>query len=219
MRNLIIFGDTSFAERLYQIIFLEGKDKVIAFTQEKEFLSKNTIRGLPVIPFENLVNYTKESFEIIIAVGYSKLNKLREKIFYLCKEKGFKVATYISLHAIVYSSDISLGCFISPGVIIGPGCSIGFGNFFECSVVLSHDNIIGNFNFFSTNTVLGGFSSILNYCFLGLHSTIKDNINISSSTLLGASTNVLKSIECENCIYVGNPAKILLNKNASDIFM
>ena len=40
MRNLIIFGDTSFAERLYQIIFLEGKDKVIAFTQEKEFYQK-----------------------------------------------------------------------------------------------------------------------------------------------------------------------------------
>lgn len=43
MRNLIIFGDTPFAERLFKYIKFEGKDKVIAFTQEKNFISKKEL--------------------------------------------------------------------------------------------------------------------------------------------------------------------------------
>ena len=38
MRNLIIFGDTPFAERLFKYISIEAKDKIIAFTQEKSFV-------------------------------------------------------------------------------------------------------------------------------------------------------------------------------------
>ena len=64
MRNLIIFGDTPFAERVFKYINFEGKDKVIAFTQEKNFISKKELQGLPVIPFEEL-DSVEESLEIM----------------------------------------------------------------------------------------------------------------------------------------------------------
>ena len=54
MRNLVIFGDTHFSERLYKYIEIEKKDHVIAFTQEKEFITRNDLLGVPVIPFEKL---------------------------------------------------------------------------------------------------------------------------------------------------------------------
>lgn len=54
MRNLIIFGDTSFAERLSLYIEAEKIDKVIGFTQERQFISRKEINGLPIIPFEDL---------------------------------------------------------------------------------------------------------------------------------------------------------------------
>ena len=44
MRNLIIFGDTPFAERLFKYISIEAKDKIIAFTQEKSFVSRKEIQ-------------------------------------------------------------------------------------------------------------------------------------------------------------------------------
>lgn len=56
MRNLIIFGDTSFAERLSLYIEAEKIDKVIGFTQERQFISRKEINGLPIIPFEDLDN-------------------------------------------------------------------------------------------------------------------------------------------------------------------
>ena len=193
MRNLIIFGDTTFAERLFKYISFEGRDKVIAFTQEQNFISKRELQGLPVIPFEELETLNLD-FEIVIGIGYTQMNQLKKKVYDLCKSKGYKVATYISTNAIVYTNDIQEGCFLAPGAVVGPGCKLGKANYLGSSVVLSHDNEIGDFNFISTNAVFGGFSKVKDNCFFGLHCTIKDGIDIASNNLFGSAANVLMSI-------------------------
>ena len=103
MRNLIIFGDTPFAERLFKYISIEAKDKVIAFTQEKSFVSRKEIQGVPVVPFEELDEHFNEEFEIIIGIGYTQMNQLKKRIYNMCKERKYKIETYISTNAIVYS--------------------------------------------------------------------------------------------------------------------
>lgn len=193
MRNLIIFGDTTFAERLFKYISFEGRDKVIAFTQEQNFISKRELQGLPVIPFEELETLNLD-FEIVIGIGYTQMNQLKKKVYDLCKSKGYKVATYISTNAIVYTNDIQEGCFLAPGAVVGPGCKLGKANFLGSSVVLSHDNEIGDFNYISTNAVFGGFSKVKDNCFFGLHCTIKDGIDIASNNLFGFAANILMSI-------------------------
>lgn len=60
MRNLIIFGDTPFAERLFKYISIEGKDKVVAFTQERNFISNSELQGLKVLPFEELDDFVSD---------------------------------------------------------------------------------------------------------------------------------------------------------------
>lgn len=193
MRNLIIFGDTTFAERLFKYISFEGRDKVVAFTQEWNFISKRELQGLPVIPFEDLGKLDID-FEIVIGIGYTQMSQLKKKVYDLCKSKGYKVATYISSNAIVYTDDIQEGCFLAPGAVVGPGCKLGKANFLASSVVLSHDNEIGDFNYISTNAVFGGFSKVKDNCFFGLHSTIKDGIDIASNNLFGSAANILKTV-------------------------
>lgn len=214
MRNLIIFGDTPFAERLYKYISIEGRDKVIAFTQEKEYISHQELQGLRVVPFETLRESFSDDFEIVVGIGYTKMNQLKKRLFEMCVANGYKVATYISTNALVYTDDVQAGCFIAPGAVVGPGCKLGYGNYLESSVVLSHDNELGNFNFLSTNAVFGGFSKVEDNCFFGLHSTIKDNVMISSNNLFGSSVNVLKSISYTGGVFVGNPARQLVEKES-----
>lgn len=193
MRNLVIFGDTPFAERLFKYIQLEGQDKVVAFTQEKSFVSKVELQGCPVIPFEELATLNTD-FEIVLGIGYSKMNQLKRKVYNLCVNSGYKVATYVSSKAVVYAEDIQDGCFIAPGAVVGPGCKLGYGNHLESAAVLTHDNELGDFNFLSTNAVLGGFARVKNNCFFGLNSTIRDSVAVASDTLVGSAANVLKSI-------------------------
>lgn len=214
MRNLVIFGDTQYAERLYKYILLENVDRVVAFTQERNFVSRNCIQNIPVLNFEELHDIMIEEFEIIIGIGYTKMNHLKAKILEKCKIFNYNIGSYISKNAMVYSEDIGVGTFIAPGAIIGPSCKIGIGNYLESAVVFSHDNIIGDYNYFSTNSVLGGFTQVKNNCFFGLHSTIRDGISIDDNNLIGSSANVLKSISCKGGVFVGNPAKQLLNKES-----
>ena len=120
MRNLIIFGDSQFSERISKYIIAE----LIAFTQQKKYMTRRQIDTYKVIPFEDLSSL-KEDFEIILGVGYSDKNTLRSKIYNLIKTTGYKVGTYTSTHAICYSNDIGEGTFICPGAVVGPGCRIG----------------------------------------------------------------------------------------------
>lgn len=214
MRNLIIFGDTPFAERLYKYITIEGKDKVIAFTQEKNFITQSELQGIPVLRFEDLKTLVDVEFEIILGIGYTKMNQLKEKLYSLCIVNDYIVATYISTNAFVYTDEIGAGSFVAPGTNVGPGCKLGIGNYLESAVVLSHDNNIGNFNFFSSNAVFGGFAKVGNNCFFGLHCTVKDNIVIADNNLIGSSANLLKSIHQNNGVYVGNPARALIEKDS-----
>ena len=69
MRNLVIFGDTQYAERLYKYIVLEGVDRVIAFTQEKNFVSRKSIQGIPVMNFGELHYIMKEECDGETAEG------------------------------------------------------------------------------------------------------------------------------------------------------
>lgn len=219
MRRFVILGASQFGERLCKIISMEGRDEVIAFAQEKEYISSNSLYGLPVFPLESLNDYAEE-FEIILGIGYSNMNKLRERLFDKCNSLNLKIGTYISTNSFVYSSVIGEGCFVSPGTVIGTDCIIGKGNFFESSVILSHDNKVGDFNFFSTNAVLGGFSQVKNNCFLGLHSTISHDITIGSYSLIGAAANVIESIGNDDAnngsVYVGNPAKAIIGRKSLD---
>ena len=213
MRNLVIYGDSAFAERLSSYIILEKRDKLIGYTNDDSFITRSAIKGLPVMPFSKLKDIVKEDFEIILGIGYTKMNNLRKKVYEECKEAGFVVGNYISSQAIIYSDKLDEGTIILPNVMIGPGTKIGKCNFFESSVSVSHDSTIGDFNFISTGVVIGGYSNIMNHCFIGLNSTIKNDIIIMDYSLIGAGSNVLHTTECGGVFY-GNPAKKIKNKKS-----
>lgn len=214
MKQYVIFGDSAFAERICNYIRSEHVHKVLCFTNEAGYMAKDRINDLEVVPFEQLSErYDKDSFELIICIGYAKMNRLREKIYNLCILEGYRVGTWISSTVISYSDDISEGCIIMPNVCIGPNCRIGKCNIFESSSCLSHDNKFGDFNFISSAVVFGGYTSICNNCFVGLNSTIKAGVIINDNSLIGSACNVIRNTD-ECGVYVGNPACKLEKKDS-----
>lgn len=212
MKNYIIFGDSPFAERLSKYILFEGVDNLLGFTQDDEFCSRYCILDLPVIPLSKLKERFDDGVEILLAVGYTQMNDLRERIYRMLKNKGFRIGSWVSVNAISYSNLIGEGSIILPNTMIGPGCEIGKCNFLESSVSISHDNNVGDFNFFSTSVVVGGMATIKNHCFFGLNSTIKSDIVMNDYTLLGSACNMLKD-SISMGAYVGNPARLLQKRS------
>lgn len=212
MKQFVIFGDSIFAERICKYIQHENVDTVLCYTNEQAFISRSQIGNLPVVPFENLsFIYGEQKFEILICIGYGNMNKLREKIYYLCKKHGYAIGSWISSAAMFYADMIDEGNIIMPGALIGPTTKIGKCNIIASCVCISHDIVIGNFNFISSSVAIGGFCNIANNCFIGINATIIDNIKIENFTLIGAAANIRKSTECSG-VYVGNPARKIVTK-------
>lgn len=214
MENIVIYGETAFAERIYSYIKFEKAMNVLSFTNAKAFKEKETIQGIPVIAFEELNERFKGiDFSILIAIGYVQMNNIRQKIYKECIYAGHRIATYISNTATLYSNDIEEGCIVMPNVYIGPGCTIGKCNIIASCTCLSHDNKVGEFNYISSNVIFGGHATVCNNSFIGLGCIIRDGIIINNYSLIGAASNVLKDT-INKGVYVGNPAHKLNDRSS-----
>lgn len=153
---------------------------------------------------------------ILLALGYNKMNKIREKKYRECKEKGYTIHSYISCNANVYTKDIGEGCIIMPGAYIGPFSTLGIGNVIRAGCVLSHHETIGNFNWIADGSIYGGHVQQGNNCFIGLGTTVRNGISIADSTFIGAHSYQNKNT-VHNGVYWGNPTKYNNQYTSSEI--
>lgn len=188
MKNIVIFGANDFG-RLLKFYMEEDSDerKVVAFTMNEKFIKDREYLGLPVVPFEQINKaYPPEENEILIAIGYSKMNEIRREIFDDCKEKGYTVASFVHSTCTIHSDSFGEGNILLEKCMIYPFVTIGKGNLLWDHVVISHDCSVGDFNTFSGNADLCGYVKIGNNCFLGKHCVVQERSVLADYTLVGA---------------------------------
>lgn len=162
-----------------------------------------------MIAFEDIKTlYPNEDIAVVIAIGYTEMNAIREKVYGDCRKQGFLICGYISPRANVYSSDIGEGTIVRTGAHIGVNVSLGDGCIVNQGVTLTHDIKAESFCFFGACSVFGGGITIGSHCFFGLNCTIKNHLKIADKTLIGAGSVLLHDTEPLG-VYVGNPARRL----------
>ena len=163
---------------------------------------------LPVVPFEDiLTSYPPDEYKFFVAMVYSKMNRLRTRLYKQAKNMGYCPASYISKDSFVWKNcDIGEHCFIFENNVIQPFVKIGNNVILWSGNHIGHHSKIGNNCFVSSHVVVSGVCEIKENCFLGVNSTLADTVTIEKDCLIGAGSVVLKNTECEQ-IYMGNPAK------------
>ena len=205
-KKVIIFGTSIFSQVVFQTIVQEDLAEVVAFTLNKNYIDKTEFEGIPVIPFEELdKKYDMSKHEIIIALGYKRMNDIRKDIYLKCKELGYSIYTLISRNALVYTNNIAEGSIILPLAFVGPYVSIG-----ECvilwnNVSICHHSKIGAFTHIAGGTTVGGETNIGSNCFIGMNCTFKNGIEIGDRTFVGANSYMNQNTE-GGFGFVGNPA-------------
>lgn len=208
--KVIIYGDSDFAEQVYYQLESDGRYQVVAFTVDEARLDKTSFKGLPVIEFQKLKeHYSLEDVALFPAIGYSKLNKIRELVMSEIKQSGFQLFTYISKNAVI-SSQVSIGegVYICEFVSIGANAKIGQSVLILPNSSIAHNVVISDYSYVSQSTTIGGNVTVKSYSFLGLGCTIKNSITIEEYNIIGSAANVIKSTT-PNGVYIGNPAKRL----------
>lgn len=208
MRNLIIFGIGEQAEMAYYYFKNDTSYNIIGFTVDKEYKSKDTLFDLPIIEFENIENtYSVNEFEMFIAIGYNKINKLRTEKYLACKEKGYKIASYISSKASIFTDKIGENCFILEDNTIQPFVSIGDNVTLWSGNHIGHHSIVENNCFVTSHVVISGGCNIGENTFIGVNATLRDHIKIGRSNVIGAGALILGDTE-DNKVYMANATEV-----------
>src|SRR5665647_2359605 len=95
-QKLIIVGEGEFAEIAYEYFTYDSPYEVVAFSVENDYLKKKTLFGLPIVSFEQLEHlYDPTLHRVFVAVTYTKLNRVRTRLYKEVKKKGFAPASYV----------------------------------------------------------------------------------------------------------------------------
>ena len=158
MEKVIVFGLNDISQIAHFYLSNSNDYNVVAFTVDKEFLTKNEFENLPVVAFDNIENtYPNTQFKMFIPLGFNGVNKLREQKFLEAKAKGYDFISYISPNeTIAKNTKIGKNCFIfednniQPFVTIKDNCILWSGNH------IGHHSIIKENCFISSHVVISG---------------------------------------------------------------
>ena len=208
-KKAIIFGTGSFAEVAYFYLTNDSEYEISAFTATKEYIKNNkTFLELPLVSFEKIeASFPPDKYEMFIAIGYANLNKIREKFYNEAKIKGYKLLTYISSKAAVWTRDIGDNCFIMENNTIQPFVKIGNNVVIWSGNHIGHHSIIEDHCFISSHVVICGHCRIKSYTFLGVNSTIRDSVTIEKENIIGANALILKDTK-ERQVYAAKMTKL-----------
>ena len=196
-KKLVIVGAGETGNLAHYYFDNDSEYEVVAFSVEKAYIETPNYQGLPLVPFEELESiYSPEEYDAFVALGSAELSKLRTRLYYLCKEKGYTMASYVSSHAFIGKNvEIGDNCFlledntIQPFVKIGNNVTLWSGNH------IGHQSKVGDHCFITSHVVISGYVTIGRNCFIGVNSSIANNLEIGDYCLIGLGSIIPKSLE------------------------
>ena len=214
-RPVVLFG-TGYVSRFVKFMLdHESPYKVDALTIDGVEIKQGTVYGLPVVPFEELVErYPPDDYGMFVALGYTRVNRLREEKAALARALGYTLISHVSPRASTWD-DLVLGdnCIIMDEVILHPFVKIGDNAMIWSGAHIGHGSVIGDNCFFASRALAAGFVTVGANAFVGANATIRHGVTIGRESIIGAGAVITKDT-ADKSVYA-SPAPLLL-PGASD---
>lgn len=209
-RPIIVFGAGSFASLAAHSLTHDAQRRVLGFTVDADHLHATTLDGLPVFPFETLTEHVQPAdCEILIALGYLRINGLREARCAQAEAMGYNLASYVSRYArVAAGTPIGRNGQIYENAILQPHARLGTDVIVRAGANIGHHSTVGDHSFIASGVVTGGNVSIGQRSFIGLGAIIRDGVRLGDRSFIGAGAVVTGDVEAD-AVYVGNPARRL----------
>jgi sugar O-acyltransferase (sialic acid O-acetyltransferase NeuD family) len=216
-RPVVIFGASGSASLARHCLMHDADRNVVAFTVDAAYVSEDNHDGLPLVPFEHLPErYPPERYDILLPMGYTRMNALRQERLVQARELGFRATSYVSSRSSVWldtpildntliyeHSTLQSYVTLGENVIVRAGANIG------------HHGNVGSHCFVASGVVTGGRVTIGEHCFIGLGAVVRDRVTLGPRCFIGAGAVVLADTEPDG-VYAGNPAR-RLDKNSLEL--
>ena len=195
MKNKVVVVGTGLFSEVAKDYFNEFSHyEVVAFSCHEQYKTGDTYSGLPLISLEQLSeNYSPDNYSVFVAIGYGKMNKMRQSVFEEVKSIGYQCVNFIHPNVKIWdSTEIGENVFIFEDNTIQPYTKIGNNTILWSGNHIGHHSTIGEHCFIASHVVVSGSCSIGNNTFIGVNATLHDSINIGRECLIGAGAIIAK---------------------------
>lgn len=195
--RLVIVGDSLFAEIAYEYFTHDSDHEVVAFSVESAFRSRDTLHGLPVVPFEHLAaELDPAGHSVYAAITYGQVNRLRTRLARAAQAQGFALASYVSTRAFVWpNATLGEHVFVFEDNTIQPFVRIGSNVVLWSGNHVGHHTTIGDNVFVASHAVISGSVEIGENSFVGVNATIVNDVTIGRDTWIGPHVVITRDTE------------------------
>lgn len=193
-QKAVIFGTGGFAEVVDFYLSRDSEFAVAGFTATGDAAAEREFRGRPLVPFDEVtLRFPPDDHKMFVAVGYTKLNTLREQFCREARGKGYELLSYVCSKG-THWGDTTIGdnVFVFEDNTIQPFVSIGEGTILWSGNHIGHHSSIGTYCFITSHVVVSGYCRIGNRCFLGVNSTIADDTAVADDNIIGPGALIQK---------------------------
>jgi sugar O-acyltransferase (sialic acid O-acetyltransferase NeuD family) len=197
MKPVVIFGVGDFARIAHVYLTNDSPHEVAAFTVHEKYLPDGDLLGTPVVPFEKLFeSHPPSDFTLLVAIGFSGVNRARRGVYEECKSLGYEFVTYVSSAAhLVADVEIGENTFVFEANVIQPFVRIGNDVVLWSGNHIGHDSTIGDHCFIASHVVVSGNVTIGESCFVGVNATFRDGVTVAPDCVIGAGALIMKDTE------------------------
>lgn len=207
MNDLIIVGAGKTAELAYE--YLKRHYYIKCFADD---LFEGTKFGKEVISIDSIPLASK----VFVAIGVSKLNTTRQKIYEILLTRGMEFVSYIDSRATVRSTaKIGKNCFVMEENVIQDYVTIGDNNILWSGNHIGHHTNIGDHNFISSHVVISGNCKIGNNNFFGVNSCIGDEVSVGNYNWFSPLTSSVGDIGDEKLLVLPKEARPVVAKSST----
>ena len=97
MKKLVIIGNGCFAKLINFFINTYSEYSVEAFSVDENYITEKKFCGRPVVAFEEIsYKYSVDEFSVLVAIGYSNMNSVRQKKFLECEKLGYNMTIFVA---------------------------------------------------------------------------------------------------------------------------
>lgn len=207
-KKLVIIGTGETANLAYEYFTHDSDYEVAAFSVSKDYLKEKSFKDLPVVEFETVEKvYSPDEYYAFVAMAGEKLNRNRTRMYLATKNKGYKMASYVSSRAFVWhNTQIGENCFILEDNTLQPFTKVGNNVVMWSGNHLGHQSEIKDNCFITSHCVICGQTVIGENSYLGVNSSVADFVTVAKDNFIAMGAVVNKKTK-EDGLYIGNPAK------------
>ena len=209
MKRLVIFGTGDIAQLAHYYFTHDTKYDIAAFTVDAGYVGSGEFCGLPVVAFDSVAaTYPPGEHDMFVALAYARLNALRRDKCIEARERGYRLASYVSPRATVLNDGrIGENCFvledntIQPFVTIGNNVTLWSGNH------IGHHAQIADHCFITSHVVISGGVKVGERTFIGVNATIRDHVTIGAGCVIGAGSLIMRDA-ADDTVYSAPAAEL-----------